>query len=301
MANKMIEKYNKIITNTVADAIDKHPNWQAMINDNKAVNISGDTPVAYNGVNAINLAITSANRGYKDNRFMTRNQAEKVGFSIKDGAKAIAISYTSPIEREIRTKDGVSKMVKIPFIRIGYVYNAQDIKGIAKVSAKVKDSNSLNATALIKKSNIKVVQKGAKVFYDDKNKTIVLPKGLKGNELVSTYAVVAAKIAVEQNYLNDSKDMQQFKAQIAAILITQKAGASFEPKGIAKQNSFNTDFLRGDEGMKSIRSSAKIANFIIEGKAFTMAKNNANKSKTPSQALKARQVKEKSQDKGLGL
>ncbi len=300
MANKMIEKYNKIVGNTIADAIDKHPNWQIMINDNKAVNISGDTPVAYNGVNAINLAITSANRGYKDNRFMTRNQAEKAGFSIKDDAKATAISYTSPMERSI-VKDGVTKTVKIPFIRIGYVYNAQDIKGIAK--APTKESNTatvgLNAATLIKKSNIKVVRKGTKVFYDAKNKTIVLPVKLSNNALVSTYAVVASKVAVEQNYINDSKDMQQFKTQMAATLIAHKAGASFEPKGIGKFNRFNTDFLRSDESMKSIRSSAKIANFVMEGKAFTMTKDKV--SQTPSQELKARQVKEKSQVQGIGL
>ena len=302
MANKMIEKYNKIVGNTIADTIEKHTKWQNMINDNKAFNVSDNTPVAYNGVNAVNLAITSANRGYTDNRFMTRNQAEKLGFSIKDGAKATAISYISPMDRSITAKDGTTKTVKIPFIRIGYVYNTQDINGIDKTPAKENNIAvvGLNANTLIKRSNIKVVQKGSKAFYDDKNKTIVLPAKLSDNALISTYAVVATKVAVDKNYLNDSKDMQQFKAQMAAVLIVQKAGGSFEPKGIGKIDGFNTDFLRGDEGMKSIRSSAKIANFVIEGKSFEMAKTNVThkkvaktKSVSKVDALKKRRTNER--------
>lgn len=301
MANKTIEKYNRIIGSTVSKAIDSHPNWQSMIANNEAVNVSSE-PSRYKGVNAINLAITAANRGYSDNRYMTRIQAEKAGLSIKDDAKAVAISYLSPLKRDI-TKNGVTKTVNVPFMRVGYVYNAKDIKGIAP---RTEDKMLKTGDNLLSKTAFKVVKQGKKAYFDKSKKAIILPKGLSADALVSTYAVVAAKAAVEQNYLSDSKDMQAFKSQMSAVLITKQAGAEFKPEGIAKEISFKTDFLLDPAiGMKALRSSAKIANFVQEGKSFEMTKSqskafepkaNANAKGPKAKALAKR--KEKTKERG---
>jgi hypothetical protein len=48
--------------------------------------------------NAISLAITNADRGNTDNRFMTRRAVEKAGLEIKESAKAMQISYLRPRE-----------------------------------------------------------------------------------------------------------------------------------------------------------------------------------------------------------
>lgn len=287
MANQTIEKYNQIVGKTIADAIDKHPKWQAMIVDNKMFNVSGERPVAYQGVNAVNLAISNANRGNTDNRFMTRNQAEKAGLSIKDKSKAMAISYLQAQDREI---DG--KKVKIPFMRIAYVYNAKDIEGIGKAQANDGSPLGLAAEQLLKKSSIKVVRKGSKAFYDDKAKNIVLPEKFKSESaLISTYAAIATKVAIEQNYLQDSSNAQNFKMQMATALITQKAGAKFEPQGLAESESLNTDFLKDPAiGMKAMRSSAKIANFVIDGKSFELTKNKTKAQKTQT-IVKAKGIK----------
>lgn len=286
MANKTIEKYNAITGKTVADAIDKHPDWQAMIADKRAFNVSGEKPVAYQGVNAMNLAISNANRGNTDNRFMTRNQAEKAGMSIKDDAKAMAVSYLQSQDREVN-----GKTVKIPFMRVAYVYNAKDIKGIDKAKANDSSPLGLAVEQLLQKSNIKVVRvAGAKAAYDDKAKHIVLPKSFKSESaFISTYAAIASKVAVEKNYTNDSKDIQGFKSQMAAALITQRVGAKFEPQGLGKSESFNANFLKNATvGMKAMRSSAKIANFVMEGKNFEITKDKSKvvdvKAKTTSKA-----------------
>lgn len=298
MANKTIEKYNQIVGNTIAKAIEGHPNWQSMIANNEAVNVSSE-PSRYKGVNAINLAITAANRGDNDNRYMTRIQAKEAGMSIKDGAKAVAISYLSPQDKQVTDKAGVSKTIKVPFMRVGYVYNAKDIEGIAP---RNQDTMLKTGDRLLSKATYKVVMQGKKAYFDKTKKAIVLPKGLSDDALTSTYAVVASKTAVEQNYLNDSKDVQAFKSQMAAVLITKQAGAKFEPVGVEKQHDFNTDFLRDAKvGMKALRSTAKIANFVQEGKELGLTKSQtkpanpktaASKTQGPkAKALKKRKAK----------
>jgi hypothetical protein len=51
--------------------LDKNPkDWQQLIANNPVYSVSGQNPVTYKGVNAISLAITNADRGNTDNRFI---------------------------------------------------------------------------------------------------------------------------------------------------------------------------------------------------------------------------------------
>lgn len=230
MTNKVIDNYNKIMTNSINKTINENKNWQNAIADFKPLNVSGEKPVPYNGVNAINLALSSNTRGDKDNRFMTRRQAENSGFSIKEDAKALAVSYLSPVDREITDKKtGEVKSVKIPFTKIAYVYNGKDIEGLGKAKDFTKSNSKETATNVYKK-----VEK-----------------------------------AIKENYVNDSKDLQSFKTQMATALICQKEGIALDKLTLAKMKPFNTDFLKdAKQGMKQIRSSAKIADYVHKGKEF---------------------------------
>ena len=305
VSNKMIEKYNQITSNTLAKAIDKSQNWQTTIADNKVFNVSGENPTAYSGVNAINLAITNENRGNTDNRFMTRKQAEKKGMSIKEGAKAVAISYFQTRNREIN-----GKQVKIPMTRIGYVYNAKDIKGIGKTATFNAEQPGLTAEQLIKKSNIKTVTKGRISFYRLKDKTIVLAENLANDRLISNFAVLSSRAAVKDNYANDPKNIQDFKEQLSAALIMQKTNAKFATSANINsamlEANLNTDFLKNPAiGMQAIRSSVKIANFVTEGRGLGMVNNKnfipRSETKTKGKGAAAQALarrREKSKERG---
>lgn len=274
----LIDSYNKNTTNKVIRLIQKNPKgWQQSIANNPMVSISGETPVAYKGVNAISLAITNADRNNTDNRFMTRRGVEKTdGLAIKEGATALQISYLRT--REVAVK-GKGEKKAIPMMSVGYVYSANDITGI-KPAPKEPSALSLSQEQLIEKSSIPVVRSDQKLIseFNVNNNEIqiassVFDKG--GDGLISTYAALATKAAVEQNYLKDSQDMKDFKSQMSAALIVQSVGAKFSLKGTVKgvKNDFSTEFLKdAKSGMSAIRSSAKIANFVANGRPFEMFK-----------------------------
>jgi hypothetical protein len=93
--------------------------------------------------------------------------------------------------------------------------------------------------------------------------------------MISNYAALATKAAVEQNYLKDSQDMKAFKSQMSAALIVQSVGAKLTLKGTVKdvKNDFSIEFLKdAKSGMSAIRSSAKIANFVANGRSFERLK-----------------------------
>jgi hypothetical protein len=275
----LIDSYNKNTTNKVLRLIEKNPKgWQQSIANNPMVSISGETPVAYKGVNAISLAITNADRNNTDNRFMTRRAVEKTdGLAIKEGVTALQISYLRTREVEVK---GEKK--EIPMMSVGYVYSANDIIGIspAPKEPSALSALSLSQEQLIEKSSIPVVRSNQKLiseFNVNKNEiqiaSSVFDKG--GDGLISNYAALATKAAVEQNYLKDSQDMKDFKSQMSAALIVQSVGAKLTLKGTVKdvKNDFNTEFLKdAKSGMSAIRSSAKIANFVANGKSFERLK-----------------------------
>ena len=277
----LIDSYNKNTANKVLRLIEKNPKgWQQSIANNPMVSISGETPVAYKGVNAISLAITNADRNNTDNRFMTRRAVEKTdGLAIKEGATALQISYLRTREVAIKGKD---EKKAIPMMSVGYVYSANDITGISPAPKDLTALSelSLSQQQLIEKSSIPVVRSDQKLiseFNVNKNEiqiaSSVFDKG--GDALISNYAALATKAAVEKNYLKDSQDMKAFKSQMSAALIVQSVGAKLTLKGTVKEvkNDFNTEFLKeAKSGMSAIRSSAKIANFVANGRSFERLK-----------------------------
>jgi hypothetical protein len=302
----LIDSYNKNTTNKVLRLIQKNPKgWQQSMANNPMVSISGDTPVAYKGVNAISLAITNADRNNTDNRFMTRRAVEKTdGLAIKQGAKAMQISYLR--NKAVKVK-GETK--EIPMMSVGYVYSANDITGIKSIKGikpapKDLSALSLSQQQLIEKSSIPVVRSDKTLiseFNIEKNEiqiaSSVFDKG--GDGLVSHYAALATKAAVEQNYLKDSQDMKAFKSQMSAALIVQSVGAKLTLKGTVKEvkNDFNTEFLNNAKsGMSAIRSSAKIANFVANGRRFERLKKKEKTVEKPK-ADKQEAVKKPKADK----
>ena len=277
----LIDSYNKNTTNKVLRLIQKNPKgWQQSIANNPMVSISGETPVVYKGVNAISLAITNADRNNTDNRFMTRRAVEKTdGLAIKEGATALQISYLRTREVEIK---GKGEKKQIPMMSVGYVYSANDITGIKPAPKDLAALSALSSSQqqLIEKSIIPVVRSDKKLiseFNAKKNEiqiaSSVFDKG--GDALISNYAALATKAAVEQNYIKDSQDMKDFKSQMSAALIVQSVGAKFTLKGTVKdvKSDFNTEFLKdAKSGMSAIRSSAKIANFVANGRSFEIIK-----------------------------
>jgi hypothetical protein len=233
---------------------------------------------------------------------MTRRAVESTdGLAIKQGAKAMQISYLR--NKAVKVK-GETK--EIPMMSVGYVYSANDITGIkpAPKDLAALSALSLSQQQLIEKSSIPVVRSDKTLiseFNIEKNEiqiaSSVFDKG--GDGLVSHYAALATKAAVEQNYLKDSQDMKAFKSQMSAALIVQSVGAKLTLKGTVKEvkNDFNTEFLKDTKsGMSAIRSSAKIANFVANGRSFERLKKK-EKAVEKQKADKQEAVKKPKADK----
>lgn len=139
----------------------------------------------YKGANYAKLLIASDERGYKDPRWMTFEQAKKMGYSIKKGAVSVPLEkYVFEFEAE-RTNEETGEMekeiVKLerPIINHFKVFNAEQITGIPPLSPKQENVNTdalKLADQLIASSACPVMELSQpKAFYSPANDRITLP------------------------------------------------------------------------------------------------------------------------------
>lgn len=65
-----------------------------------------------------------------EGEYITFKQAQKLGGSVKKGAKSKLVVYYQPLVKEIETAEGEKKFINIPFLRYYNVFNIKDCEGI---------------------------------------------------------------------------------------------------------------------------------------------------------------------------
>lgn len=145
----------------------------------KGFNISGFEPESYatekpyNGYNAIRLILTSVERGYEDNRWITAKQAAKEGG--KPTGKGVPILFATD-ERLVKEKDEETgeetyKKVKLakPVIKKATVYNISQIEGMEVKELKTPQDLGWKQADLLnnirEKTKAEVVHAGTPAYY----------------------------------------------------------------------------------------------------------------------------------------
>jgi len=135
------DKYNTIVEDFIhkLENNDTEP-WTKSWSMSSSLPKNFDTENSYNGMNILTLL----NSGFKDSRWLTFNQAKKLGGTIKKGSKSTPIFFMKPIDKtELNEKTGVEEEKQYFLMQSYNVFNIEQTENI-KYEPEIKQSNINN-------------------------------------------------------------------------------------------------------------------------------------------------------------
>ncbi len=134
------DKYNAIVKDFIhkLENNDMEP-WTKSWSMSSSLPKNFDTENTYNGMNILTLL----DRGFKDSRWLTFNQAKKLGGTIKKGSKSTPIFFMKPVEKTT-LNERTGEEEKQYFLMQSYnVFSIEQVEGIA-YEPEIKPSNTNN-------------------------------------------------------------------------------------------------------------------------------------------------------------
>jgi len=135
------DKYNTIVEDFIQklENNDTEP-WTKSWSMNSSLPKNFDTGNAYNGMNILTLLSS----GFKDSRWLTFNQAKKLGGTIKKGSKSTPIFFMKPIEKStINEKTGEEEKDQYFLMQSYNAFNIEQTENI-NYEPEIKQSNTNN-------------------------------------------------------------------------------------------------------------------------------------------------------------
>jgi len=137
----------------------------------------------YNGFNAMRLMLTSVERGYEDNRWITANQARKEGGRPVGVGVPIIFATDERIikEKDKETGEETQKRVKLskPVFKHSIVYNVSQVDGLDPIERKTPEDLGWEQADLLKniqeKTKADVVHSGAPMYVPSLDKIQMPP------------------------------------------------------------------------------------------------------------------------------
>lgn len=176
---KVVLASRKKIVNNIIDNLKKNevlftPKEEESL---KQTFINPVSEVQYSGINRLRLALSSAENGYKDSRWVTFNQANSQGWSIKKGQKGTLCEKIILYKEE----NGKKTLLDKPFLAYFTLFNAEQIKGISELKKEEKNEAAV-VKELLRNSKIGLKETELdQVFYDPVKDKIIIPSFEKFN------------------------------------------------------------------------------------------------------------------------
>lgn len=176
---KVVLASRKKIVNNIIDNLKKNevlftPKEEESL---KQTFINPVSEVQYSGINRLRLALSSAENGYKDSRWVTFNQANSQGWSIKKGQKGTLCEKIILYKEE----NGKKTLLDKPFLAYFTLFNAEQIKGISELKKEEKNEAAV-VKELLRNSKIELKETELdQVFYDPVKDKIIIPSFEKFN------------------------------------------------------------------------------------------------------------------------
>ncbi|MDY2801459.1 MAG: zincin-like metallopeptidase domain-containing protein [Fusobacterium mortiferum] len=169
--------------------------------------------VQFSGINKLRLALSSAENGYKDPRWVTFNQANSQGWSIKKGEKGTLCEKLILYKEE----NGKKVLLDNPFLAYFTVFNAEQIKGIPPLEKEEQNEATTVIKDLLNNSKIKLEKTNLdQVFYDPIKDHIIIPPAEKFNSKEDYLKTVLHELShstgnktrLNRHILNKDKDFE---------------------------------------------------------------------------------------------
>lgn len=293
MINKALRTRNDLVEMYIASLEENQIPWRQTWNG-RSKPYNGVSNNAYHGVNLLMLTYVAHQRGYKDPRWVTFNQAVKNKWSVQKGAKGVPIEYWMPYDKDSKTfytwvkynaLTDEEKAKCEPRCKTSYVFNAECIKGIPELELEsgVEIDSSPFIDNLIDKMGVKYVEEGTSAFYNPKNDCVTIPekntfKSVYGYNSTRLHELCHAtghqsrlnrSLTSMQGFGSESYAKEELRAEISSSFIGNDIGLPVSDENLENHKAYIQSWIsilkeKPEELFKAITSAESIANYCLE-------------------------------------
>lgn len=309
-ARERVQQIRDDMVKTLLEHIEKNPqNWQSGWNNIAAgAPYNGKTNTAYRGLNSLYLAVIGMQRGYKDTRWVTFNQAKELGASVKKGEKSAPVIFfeyydratkkafdsrtvkdMTDEEKQTYMKENVYAVLKYSSVfNAEQCYNFPERKEIA-MSEEERANQNIKIETIIANSGAPVLYDGgSQAYYSPGTDSIHLPKIEAFDSMQDYYATALHEIAHStghQSRLNrdmgggfgsESYAKEELRAELACVFMQMENGVQLNGKHITNHAAYLNSWLEAAKKdtsvfFKAAADAQRIADYVEQN--YTQAVN----------------------------
>lgn len=302
-ARERVQQIRDGMVKTLLEHIEKNPtDWQSGWNNIAAgAPYNGKTSTAYRGMNALYLAFVGAERGYKDTRWVTFNQAKELGASVKKGEKSSPVVFFEFYDRKTkkafdnRTVKDMTDEEKAAYMKenvyavmkYSSVFNAEQChhfperKEIA-MSEEERANQNVKIETIIANSAAPVrYDGGSRAYYSPGTDSIHLPVIAAFDTMQDYYATALHEIAhstghesrlnrdLAGGFGSESYAKEELRAELACVFMQMEQGIQLNGKHITNHASYLNSWLQAAKNdtsvfFKAAADAQKIADYVAD-------------------------------------
>lgn len=240
--------------------------------DNEHIDLPYNPITGKNYKATANMVLSA--KGYKDNRWLTYDQAAEQGYHVKKGEKATEIAFYHYVD--YKTKEKLER----PKIQTVKLFNAEQLTGIEAMPIKTnsKEEALAKVQSIFENSQVKIVNNQKdRIFYRQKDDTIYMPpkEAFKDELAYSSGAIheLCRWAGTGEERLNfpaapfgtEAFAREKLRTEIATYMLTKELGIPFEPQG----QQFAEQWVKIIEAypfeiLNAAKDAEKIKGFVME-------------------------------------
>lgn len=238
---------------------------------------------AYQGVNVLLLWAEAQERGFSSNYWLSFKQAKELGGNVKKGEKGTQGIFWGTREFEEETADGDTETRKAAFAKAFYVFNLDQIEGIAAPDAAPLNAWDAHQAAeqLIKASGARIIEGGTQAYYRPSTDEIHMPDRARFVSAENFYAVQLHELThwtghasrcardLKNRFGDEAYAMEELIAELGAAFLSAETGIQGQIQGHASYIKSWLKVLKNDPRAIATAASkaSQAARFITESPA----------------------------------
>lgn len=221
----------------------------------------------YNGINTVMLWASAADKGYTSPYWMTYNQALELKGHVKKGEKSTQVVYADKIlkdkQEEGKSEDPTEKQKYVPFLKLYYVFNAEQIEGLSDAFYKGPEPKEpLNSEGRIQllehffqNTKADIRHGGNRAFYSPGQDYVKMPPFETFESAQAYYATLAHEMThwtkhetrLNRDYAAKKKGdegyaKEELVAELGACFLAADLG--FQPKSMEQHSAYIQSWLK---------------------------------------------------------
>lgn len=234
----------------------------------------------YRGANVLSLWITAEERGYSSSAWLTYKQAAELGGQVRRGEKSSLGIYFSKFDKSATGEDGTEETKRIPFAKPFWVFNLDQIDGIARPEPATSWDPLERAEAVIRESGADVEEGGTRAFYNPIKDSVRLPDRSRFRSPENFYVVGFHELShwtghksrlardLKNRFGTEAYAMEELVAELGSAFVCAETGVRGELEHHASYVESWLKVLKGDRRAIFTAASAasSAANLILAGK-----------------------------------